>query len=331
MAVDRNELNKPPKATQDEIDGDLPLPPPVNVNKPRLSMGGGGLGMTIIVSAVIAFLVFTLIGFSGGGSFLTKKDFEANVAGMVETLNQAKAEVVVLQGTLDTAIAGLPNTVLTQINTVITSVNTKVSTLETNLATLQAKVTTLETSGATDASTILALQASLDTLKTEVASLTTKVNAYTTTTTTGGTTIGGDINLSLMASPISPIYSTGIYQYLLSVTNNSGVAKKVFIQTNATLTSVPSAPPNPNVTGTGTNFIAGSSTGWTGVTSFTTTFSPVLVADVSVGCFRISGISDGYLLMGAGTNILLPVTFNLVSTTTGAMWTVNFVPIATPF
>ncbi len=329
--MDRNELNKPSKATQDELDEELPLPLPVNVSKPRLNMGGGGLGMTIIVSAVIAFLVFTLIGFSGGGSFLTKKDFEANIAGFTTIIDQAKADVATLKGEVDTAVAGLPAIVTTQVNSSLSAVTTRITTLETNLATLQAKVTTLETSGTTDASTILALQASLDTLKTEVASLTTKVNAYTTTTTTGGTTIGGDINLSLMASPISPIYSTGIYQYLLSVTNNSGVAKKVFIQTNATLTSVPSAPPNPNVTGTGTNFIAGSSTVWTGATSFTTTFSPVLVADVSVGCFRISGISDGYLLMGAGTNILLPVTFNLVSTTTGAMWTVNFVPIATPF
>ncbi|KKL19980.1 hypothetical protein LCGC14_2460000, partial [marine sediment metagenome] len=95
MAMKRDEqedINKPLRATAKELEEEEPLRPPNDPNKSRLDLGGG-LGKTILVTAVVSFLVFTMIGFFGGGSFLTKQQFEDNLAGMVATLDQAKADV----------------------------------------------------------------------------------------------------------------------------------------------------------------------------------------------------------------------------------------------
>ena len=221
---------RPPGASPEELEELEPtLEPPGGVGKPRLNLGGG-LGMMIAVSAVVAFMVFAVMGLMGGGSFLTKKQFEDNLAGMVETLNQAKAEVAVAQSTVDTAIAGLPTTVTAQVNTAMGAVLTRLTAAETNMTTFQAQLTAFETSTTTDVAALAALKASLTALQTQVTALTTKVDSWTASTPSGSSVVEGDLLVEIKVQSLydevylpkdTPINTEIPVALKLKLTNNS--------------------------------------------------------------------------------------------------------------
>lgn len=185
--------DEPPRASSEEIEEE-PLRPPDGSGKPKLNVGGG-LGMTVVVSVIVAFVVFFVMGFMGGGSFLTKQQFEDNLAGMVASLDQAKAEVVGARNTVDSAIAGLPTTVTNQVNSIISSVNTKISTLESEVDALQTKVSTLEASTTIDGEILVEIQTSLDALILDVEELQEQVDG--TTITSDGIVTSGALTAEL--------------------------------------------------------------------------------------------------------------------------------------
>ena len=131
----------PPKATRQEVIEDEPgWQPPMRQEKPasRMSFGNsGGIGKMALVSLVVAILVMLLLGMMGGGTFVTKKDFETNMANMAVSVNEATASV-------NAAVQGLPNTVSSTVNNAISqqtaSLNDSINKMNGTVANLQSSV-----------------------------------------------------------------------------------------------------------------------------------------------------------------------------------------------
>ena len=135
------EETSPPKATRQEVIEDEPgWQPPMRQEKPasRMSFGNsGGIGKMALVSLVVAILVMLLLGMMGGGTFVTKKDFETNMANMAVSVNEATASV-------NAAVQGLPNTVSSTVNNAISqqtaSLNDSINKMNGTVANLQSSV-----------------------------------------------------------------------------------------------------------------------------------------------------------------------------------------------
>ena len=136
---------KPPKATEKEIEEDeylnqpaLRIPKKVGTSRFNVS---GGIIQTILVSVIVAFIfVFMIQPMAGGGSLVTKTDFETNLANMNATLNQIVSDVAAKQGENNKLVQNIPNQVSAaigtqnaQISQQLTNLSTKVETFNTNI------------------------------------------------------------------------------------------------------------------------------------------------------------------------------------------------------
>ena len=128
--------DKPPEASQEEIDAERmpepPLQPPSSGRTggfmSRFSSGGGGEGggsivkigaVALAVSVLVSFILLPLFGL---GSYLTKKDFEANIAGMTATIETLSADIdnsVAEMKAAQNDIAHIPSSIQSQLNQIL--------------------------------------------------------------------------------------------------------------------------------------------------------------------------------------------------------------------
>lgn len=293
---DKVEDEFPPKATRREEEEMGDSPPSLKLK----GIKGGGIVQTAIVAFVVALLVFLGMGTMGGGSFLTKKDFERNLTGMVVTLEQVKTSVVQMQSTLNTAIQGIPNTVTMQVNNAISQITAKIDSANTKIAELTITINDLKTKLAVAETKNAGYETRIKALEDKV------VNFATIPPVSGGGTAAG-VTISVLAASSQTISGGGDYYYTLQVTNTVTGWKKVYIQATASVAS--------GYTGTVAYTI---NTALTKFSSSTMAFAdgispaPYTMAFIPIGganCVQISGISNSYLLMGGSVQI--PVTFHL--------------------
>lgn len=126
---------KPPAATRAELAQELPPEPPITPERPRGRSASGLLENTwfkAIASSVAAVvvIVYALMPMFGGGSYVTKQDFESNISNISVTLNEAIGNLNAKTTELDDAINNLPNTVKSEVT----------SALATQLATVNQQV-----------------------------------------------------------------------------------------------------------------------------------------------------------------------------------------------
>lgn len=146
-----NKGDEPPSVTPQEVaEEEMEFQPPLKQPKPASSISiGGGIGKTALVSLVVAVLVMILMGMMGGGSFVTKKDFETNMANMAVSVNDATASVNTSLASVNSAIQGLPNTVSSTVNTAISQqtsdINKSISQMSASVSSLSADVSALST------------------------------------------------------------------------------------------------------------------------------------------------------------------------------------------
>jgi len=191
---------RPPRATaQDRIDaGEIepPILPQGNSSGGRFNMRGGAI-QTIVISVVVAILVFMGMGILGFGNFVTKKGFTANMQGIVTTLDKAKADLATSKTAVDNAVAGITDKVNTQVNSsiasVINQINSNITSISSKIDSVQVQVQTA-ISNSTNAlsksesvvSSITNINASINSIKADIgnlqASLTTLNNTITALT-----------------------------------------------------------------------------------------------------------------------------------------------------
>lgn len=154
----RDEDWRPPRASHEEMMEEAPLPPPPATKQGGLKglSGDGNVIKTVVISLVVAILVFVVMGMMGGGSFVTKKDFEANWTSMSAATNESLANISQLRDTVNNAVQGIPNMVQSQItqsianatsgfDSRITEITNQNNTTNTELASLKTQIQNLQT------------------------------------------------------------------------------------------------------------------------------------------------------------------------------------------
>lgn len=132
---------------------DLTVTPPPSpaAQSSRFNLGND-IKKMIAVSLITAIVVFVGFGMFGGGAFVTKKDFAANMEGITATVDKAKSDMEKITNDANAAVAkanadiaaavqSVPATVSTQVST---QINTFVSQTNSQLSALSSKVSTLE-------------------------------------------------------------------------------------------------------------------------------------------------------------------------------------------
>lgn len=90
------------------VEDELPEPP-IMEDKPRNRSAGGimeNIWFKAIVAAVasVVVIVYALVPMFGGGSYVTKKDFEYNMGNISTTINDAVSTLNTKAAALDTAL-----------------------------------------------------------------------------------------------------------------------------------------------------------------------------------------------------------------------------------
>ena len=178
--------NRPPRATQEDIDAEqMPEPPfqPPSTGRAggfmsRFGGGGGDNGGSVIKIGVVALAVSVLVSFIllplfGLGGYVSKKDFEANLANITATIETLSADIDRSVSEMKAAqndIKNIPSSIQHQLNQILpqemkeyqTDINalndqingfaTKINKVDSDLAkiiqtnsTISTKITELET------------------------------------------------------------------------------------------------------------------------------------------------------------------------------------------
>lgn len=148
MTLPPDDSLRPPRATPQDLINEIepPITPGGNENMGTRVKLGGGVIQTVIVSLVVAIVVFVGMGMVGFGNFVTKKDFTTNLQGVVTTLDKAKSDITNMQKAVDTAITGISDKVNTQVNTAVSGqmgeVNNRINALSAKIDTAQSQIQT---------------------------------------------------------------------------------------------------------------------------------------------------------------------------------------------
>jgi hypothetical protein len=223
----------------------LPAPPQMNRQTPSKGDNGGLLkiaGIALVVSIVAIFVYSYLIG-----GIATKKYTDTTFA-PVSTLTQLQADIASAKSSLDTAIAGLPVTVSTQVNTStsefanrINQVSNDINALQSEINTLQSKVDNFNNSELTSkyntlseqvvllVNEITALKDNLETYNTNLTNLTTRVTALETPTTTNPSSL--TYQIKSQSEALVPSYDKKSISATvkLTITNTSTVSMEDII------------------------------------------------------------------------------------------------------
>lgn len=135
--------NRPEPPEEEPMEWQPPMQP-AGQSSSRASFDMGSMGKMAAVALVVAVVVIMFLGMVGGGSFVTKKDFETNMTNMATSINEATAAV-------NNAVENLPNTVSSTVNnamaqqtaslqTSINQVNGTVADLESSVSALSSKI-----------------------------------------------------------------------------------------------------------------------------------------------------------------------------------------------
>lgn len=134
-----------PENKRPDDDLELPTPPLTGRQSSKFNLSNDIKRMAA-VSLIVSFVVFMGIGFLGGGAFLTKKDFETNMAGMTATVDAAKADMEKIKTDANAAIAKANSDVATAVQSVPTTVSTQVSAqINTSVGQINNQLTSLNT------------------------------------------------------------------------------------------------------------------------------------------------------------------------------------------
>lgn len=179
----------------------------------RLNMGGGLMQQIIVTVVVVVLLVFIGLPLFGGGSFVTKKDFETNLANVSASINQVTADVGGRQGELNAAIQGIPATVnnavnqavgqqLTDLSSAVSSLSSRMETIDNSIQGNSQELADLGNTVATYSSTIESLKEDLEDMEERIEALESGVADTDSTTSTrhGVTATIRTISNTLIAS-----------------------------------------------------------------------------------------------------------------------------------
>ena len=218
MVTSENE--KPLKASEEEIleAEAMPEPPlrasPTGRGMPKLNMLGSGLMQAVVVSVIVTvLLVFVALPMFGGGNFVTKNDFDTNVASVITSMNQITADNSKKQSEINAAIQNIPGTVTNAIDQKVSSLSSQISNIASQIESNASSVATLNAD-------ISSIEIMLDELSAKVTALQGKLDAMdvrlkAVEDDTGGTSTSVDAPAISSFTPTSGSAGT-----LITITGN---------------------------------------------------------------------------------------------------------------
>lgn len=242
--------------TQKLEDDELNIPAPPPVGQPSRFNLGNDVKKTVAISFVVAIVVFVGMGMFGGGAFVTKSDFEANMSGITASVDQAKADMEKITGDANAAIAkanadiaaavqSVPATISTQvsnqINTSLGQINNQLNVLSSKLDTMSNAVDQTATNMYNANKAIEELQAQVVTLEEDIQDLQERVDELENAG--GGSTsndAGVTVKVTKMSSLLIPTSVTklkGQFKVELANTTNQDIDDlilDVYIETGVT-------------------------------------------------------------------------------------------------
>lgn len=133
-------------------------------NAPRFNMQGGVV-MNIVISAIVALVIIVGMGMVGGGSFVTKSDFEYNLSNMSTSINQMEADALIAQEEMSTAVSNIPSTIDTRVNDVVSQ---SISAINSDISTLKGQITSLQSQTQTESNRIGEILSNLNSIENNI-------------------------------------------------------------------------------------------------------------------------------------------------------------------
>lgn len=237
------------------LDDDLNIPtPPPSTKTARKFDFDRDTAKTVVVSLVVALVVFVGMGMFGGGTFVTKKNFASNMAEVAVTIDKAKTDMDKIKTDANTAVSKANSDVATAVqsipatisNQVSGQINTSIGQLNNQLNTISSKVDTMSKAVDQTATNMDNVNKNIEKLQGQVTSLEQKVQDLekslgdyetrikaletTTTTSSGGqeVDVDGELSVSLQTQffdyvlhPMSSGQNEVQTPLRLTITNNS--------------------------------------------------------------------------------------------------------------
>lgn len=133
----KEERRRPLVASEEDMANEI------SPKKGRFDLKSGGLVPIIVVCVIVSALVFVAMGMVGGGSFLTKQQFEANFAGLEQAVNETIESANAKQKEMNTTIQNLSGNITSQVNSAI---SVQLAQLTSSLEQTKTGLTTLQNS-----------------------------------------------------------------------------------------------------------------------------------------------------------------------------------------
>lgn len=176
--------------------------------------------------------------FAGGVSFVTKRDFTANIEGVVATYDQAKVDLATVKGEIASAVAGIPTAITNQIGSTVTqaisqwssqisSLSDRVTAFSNDIQALEAEMESVHLQIATLENEMVELEAQIEELEESLGESDTSSEDTTTLWTISAYTDREDISVSGVRSSPYRIEEPGDYNITLILTNSTGDAQNV--------------------------------------------------------------------------------------------------------
>ncbi len=172
---------KPPRATKQEIledeEDDLPMRQPSN--KYPTGFGSSTL-KNVLLNVAVTLAIIMAMGFFGGGTFVTKKDFTTNMTNISSTITQMTSDIAAKQNEVNTTLATIPDKINKAVADAIGNANSQTSQQISNLSN---QVNNFNSSIQNNTDKVNSLSSKVDTNNTnfnqQVSDLTTKLASAT--------------------------------------------------------------------------------------------------------------------------------------------------------
>ncbi len=213
------EEERPPLASPEEVEEELRVLPAVvpGRNFKDLTKNGDVI-KTVIIAFIVTFVFIMGMAMMGGGSFVTKSDFETNWANMQVSVTTSLQDLEKVRTTLNNAIEGIPSMVSSQTTTAISNATNQ---LTSQLNALSTKVTTNTNDVDVNKSRITVLETEISNLEADIIALEIKIEEEEKATEAGD---NGSVEVDLKSwGDVAAATGTTVLDttYKVTVTNNS--------------------------------------------------------------------------------------------------------------
>ena len=217
---------------------------PRSTNLPNLNIGGD-TSKTVIISLIVTVVVLSLVLFTGGMGFVTKKDFTADMAGVATFMEQAKVDLATAKSEVAIAVEGIPTIIANQLDSIVTQDpnqwSNQIASLLSKTDSFGENIQTLESEMESANLEIIDLADQVASLEVAVTDYEERIEELEDRTPGSGTSSEEDTTiwtLSAFTNKSSIVVDTNSYPYRIEEEGDYGITLDLFNNTDTTIENV---------------------------------------------------------------------------------------------